>query len=396
MAFKIAYFLRFAALFAIVLAPHPVSAADDLTAPIETVERVRQRQFNGPVRQETMTRAQLRKHLTGLLRSDLPSDPQTYFRGLHALRLIDAADGAETSLLDLYEAQVIAFYDPKTATYYSVDERPAGMPDVPALDAGVAIHELTHALQDQAFGAGRAVEAMRDDMDGQLAYHAVIEGEAMLVMVAAMAETGGMSLDALVAGEDLATLLTSSAAGNAGVPDSVPPFFVESAKFPYFAGMQFVIEAYRRGGWDAVNNLHLNRPKSTEQIMHPELYFDVTATRGIPDEPRVTVAADKRLFDAELGEFGWKFLLGEKAAKGWNGDAIRFVGGKELTVLISTTWDSLEDAQQFVAAYRAFLRDRKLDATFSARGKAVRVAYGPDSAAVSAFTADEKPHPTAR
>jgi hypothetical protein len=342
-----------------------------------------------------MSRAQLRKHLEGLLRSDLPSDPQTYFRSLAALRLIDRANGAETALLDLYESQVIAFYDPKSATYYSVDERPAGMPDVPALDAGVAIHELTHALQDQAFGAGRAVEAMKDDMDGQLAYHAVIEGEAMLVMIAAMGEMGGAALDDLLGSENITALLAAGAAGNAGVPESVPAFFVESAKFPYFAGLQFVIEAYRRGGWEGVNKLHLNRPKSTEQLLHPELYFNASATLGIPDEPRVSTADDKRLFDAELGEFGWKFLLGDEAAAGWNGDAIRFVRGKEITVLINTSWDSVEDAQQFVAAYRAFLREKKIDAKFFATGKSVRVAYGPDSAAVSVFIAGEKRRPAA-
>lgn len=395
MAFKIPYFLRFAAIFAIALAPVSVSAAVDLTGPIETVERLRQQKFSGPVRQESMSRAQLRKHLEGLLRSDLPSDPQTYFRSLAALRLIDRANGAETALLDLYESQVIAFYDPKSATYYSVDERPAGMPDVPALDAGVAIHELTHALQDQAFGAGRAVEAMKDDMDGQLAYHAVIEGEAMLVMIAAMGEMGGAALDDLLGSENITALLAAGAAGNAGVPESVPAFFVESAKFPYFAGLQFVIEAYRRGGWEGVNKLHLDRPKSTEQLLHPELYFNASATLGIPDEPRVVTAADKRLFDAELGEFGWKFLLGDEAAAGWNGDAIRFVRGKEITVLINTSWDSVEDAQQFVAAYRAFLRERKIDAKFFATGKQVRVAYGPDSAAVSVFIAGEKRRPAA-
>ncbi|MHB0971451.1 MAG: hypothetical protein ACYC7A_17105 [Thermoanaerobaculia bacterium] len=395
MAFKIPYFLRFAAIFAIALTPVPLFAAVDLTGAIETVERLRQQKFSGPVRQESISRAQLRKHLEGLLRSDLPSDPQTYFRALAALRLIDRANGAEKAMLDLYESQVIAFYDPKSTTYYSVDEKPAHMPDVPALDAGVAIHELTHALQDQAFGAGRAVEAMKDDMDGQLAYHAVIEGEAMLVMIAAMGEMGGLPLDELLGNENVAALLAAGAAGNAGVPESVPAFFVESAKFPYFAGLEFVIEAYRRGGWEGVNKLHLNRPKSTEQLLHPELYFDASATLGIPDAPRVGTAADKRLFDAELGEFGWKFLLGDDAASGWNGDAIRFVRGDEITVLIDTSWDSVEDAQQFVAAYRTFLRKQKIVAKFFATGKSVRVAYGPDATAVSLFIAGEKPRRSA-
>ena len=55
------------------------------------------------------------------------------------------------------------------------------MPMNGMLDAGINVHELTHALQDQHFHIGERDLALRDDTDANLAYHAVIEGEASLV-----------------------------------------------------------------------------------------------------------------------------------------------------------------------------------------------------------------------
>jgi len=44
--------------------------------------------------------------------------------------------------------------------------------------------------------------------------------------------------------------------------------------FQYSDGVRFVAEAYRRGGWPAVDALYRKPPESTHQILHPALYFD--------------------------------------------------------------------------------------------------------------------------
>jgi hypothetical protein len=65
--------------------------------------------------------------------------------------------------------------------------------------------------------------------------------------------------------------------------------------FQYSEGSNFVAEAYRRGGWTAVDALYRNPPLSTHQILHPALYFDSPAPA-----PRITLAGYENIMA------GWK------------------------------------------------------------------------------------------
>ena len=61
-------------------------------------------------------------------------------------------------MLDLYQSQVLAFYDPLDHTYFAITDfrrrcRALGERG-PRCRQSVVVHELTHALQDQRFGAG--------------------------------------------------------------------------------------------------------------------------------------------------------------------------------------------------------------------------------------------------
>jgi hypothetical protein len=58
-----------------------------------------------------------------------------------------------------------------------------------------------------------------------------------------------------------------------------PAALRDSLIFEYTDGTRFVGEAYRRGGWNAVNALYRNPPLSTRQVLEPALYF------GYPSPP---------------------------------------------------------------------------------------------------------------
>ena len=140
-----------------------------------------------PSSSKTITRAELPKVLRAQMEKSLPYSPDDYALVLRALQLVD---GGKTdlvgSMLALYESQVLAFYDPLTHTYFAIDKLPsaaAGMGDSDMLRESVVIHELTHALQDQRFRAGARDLALQKDTDGGLALHALLEGEATLVML---------------------------------------------------------------------------------------------------------------------------------------------------------------------------------------------------------------------
>src|SRR5947209_10600611 len=151
---------------------------------MKDVERLRGVTFTHTVKLRTVDRASLPKLLRDQISKSLPYSIDDYVRILKALQLVDPkTPDLMRSMLDLYQAQVLAFYDPQTHVYYAIDELPdaakgAGSADV--LQEAIAVHELTHALQDQRFHASEREESLRRDTDGEMAYHALVEGEATL------------------------------------------------------------------------------------------------------------------------------------------------------------------------------------------------------------------------
>ena len=350
-------------------------AVADISDHIATVERIRGLKFARSVDQKTMARADLRKFISAQLKKDLPVEPDVYFRVMDALELIDRKPDTLDKLLGLYESQVLAFYDPSTHVYYSLDKAPEAAGEfTEILGRAVEIHELTHALQDQRFNAGERLEGLRGNSDAQMAYQAVIEGEAMLVMTAAFIEPLGQTLDALVKNEELLGMMASMSDMTTGIPDGVPPYFVESMKFPYLEGMQLVIAAYRRDGWAGVDALHKNPPASTEQILHPDQFLDKSKVMSVgplesPDR--------SPLVKEKMGEFSWRFLLGDEAASGWGADSVQVVdqGEGKMGVFIDSSWDTEADAREFADAYAAFLRSRSIEPEIRRQKRVVSVSY---------------------
>ena len=240
------------------------------------VERIRGLRFTARVNTVEIDR-DLPAHLRAQVAKSLPYSVGEWGDVMRALRLIDQKDTDEaivSSLLDLYQSQVLAYYDPPSKTFYTIRQLPDAVKSMPmggALDAGVAVHELTHALQDQHFNIGAKDLALRDDVDAGLAYHALIEGEASLVMLAYMVEQSGGSFDEMINSDLFSGALSSAASQN--LPADGPRYFVEMLKFPYLDGLRFVIEAYRRGGWKELDRVDANPPRSTREILHPGDYF---------------------------------------------------------------------------------------------------------------------------
>jgi hypothetical protein len=180
--------------------------------------------------------------------------------------------------LKLLRGQIAGFYDPHEKEMVLVTG---------ALDLGfwnnaaqfvtrrdivgemILAHELTHALQDQHFHIESMLNRVKDNDDRTLALKAVAEGDATLAgfgyVEGGLSQTG---IDLIVS--HLADLPQTFAAQSGDVPEGVSVPLM----FQYSSGARFVAEAYRRGGWMAVNSLYENPPQSTQQIMQLPLYFD--------------------------------------------------------------------------------------------------------------------------
>ena len=359
-----------------------VPSAAGLEEPMRAVEKIRGLSFSEPVRSVTIDRSELPQRLRDQLTRTLPYSIAEWAQILEALFLVEGGtDATFDQLISLYESQVLAYYDPDTRTFYALRQPPEVLQQLPAgmaAEEGVVVHELMHALQDQHHSIGRRALALRKDTDASMAYHAVLEGEATLVMLAHLLEKSGADFDSLIRQPLFDGLLGAGAAADFLFTGPAPRYFVESLKFPYLEGLRFVVHAYRRGGWAELDRIHANPPRSTREILHPADYFE---TPFQPDafEPTPPLAV-KPLSVEHLGEFHWAFLTGAANATGWTGDRVTIVQDAACnpTVLIETSWESGEAAERFLHAYMDVLDARGVGYLHWRDEGDVRVAYGFD------------------
>jgi hypothetical protein len=350
--------------------------ASPLAPGMKAVEDIRGKKFLSDVRTVSIDRADLAKALREQMAQSVPYSLDDWGTMLRSLQLVDVPSSEIVpKMLSLYESQVLAFYDPHTHTYYSIKQMPklpdaAKLADPKMLEETVMVHELTHALQDQYWKLDVREKALMRDTDASLAYHSVLEGEAVLVMVAHMLKSAGVELDEALKEEALVNMVTSSAQAEQMIDPTTPRYFAEMLKFPYLEGLKFVVTAYKRGGWKALDDVHANPPRSTREILHPEEYFGGTAKRKAFDgaKPAGDVIAVEH-----LGEFHWRFLVGADNARGWIND--RVTVWRDRRVEARTKWESPERANAFADAYAAFLQKRGIDAKIARDGVNIVTTY---------------------
>src|SRR5215212_2608568 len=326
--------------------------ASPLAPGMKAVEEIRGKKFLSEVRNVRIDRSELADQLREQMAKSIPYSLEDWGTMLRALQLVDVKTAdIVPMMIALYESQVLAFYDPHTHVYYSINQMPdlpeaAKLADPKVLEETVMVHELTHALQDQYFKLGAREKAMMKDSDATMAYHSVLEGDALLGMV------------------------SNASAAEQMIDPSTPRYFAEMLKFPYLDGLRFVVAAYKRGGWKVLDDVHANPPRSTRKILHPEEYF----ARKVKPEPFDSAKPAGNVITVEhLGEFHWRFLVGADNARGWIND--RVVVWRDGKVEARTKWESPERATAFAAAYGALLKKRGVDAKIARDGMNVVTTY---------------------
>jgi hypothetical protein len=370
---------------------------------LAAVERIRGHAFLHPVSTVTISRADLPRILHQRLESGSYPPAEDYITALRALELIGDPDKAIEGMIALYASQVMAFYDLDEHRYYAIDSPPPGLSKelaaAPIMTRAIEVHELTHAMQDQLFGAGARAERLRFDWDAQLAYQSVLEGEATLVMLAWMGESSGLSLDQMLASDTIVEALAAQASA-LGTGGGGERYFAESLTFPYVSGLRFVAAAYKRGGWAAVDAVDSNPPATTAEIQDPASYSpaahepasqaaappDPLGYSTGPAGPAPQPPSSSPLLRTHLGMFNWRFLLGD-LPPGYRGDLTVVLQDErcQTTVLTESQWASEESARKFADSYLRFLEGRGIGARSSQHGTAVRLGYGSDRGAIASF-----------
>ena len=366
----------------------PALADDRFDRLVQQVERIRQLKFEAKVPWQMRTQEAMGSRLKEEATQDAPSaDEKALSHFLRRLGMVPAGFDVRAFLVSLYSDQVRGLYDPEDKTLYVV-----GKGEAPAegftLEEVVSVHELAHALQDQHFDLqayhARTAKAGSDET---LAARGLVEGEAELVGMDYALGASGMSADHL-GSQDKRSRTGHVSEGKLA---EAPLYFRRLLRFPYDAGMDFVLYVRKAGGWELVSRMYQDPPSSTEQVMHPDRYLDrrdvpVRVVLNLPPQ----IGGFSQLAEDVGGEFTVSAFLEQHlgyqeslaGASGWGGDAWRvYTRGEEDFALWFTHWDSEGEARQFSqAARQAFRKAKVADAVVEDRGQDVVLYLGvPDS-----------------
>lgn len=281
-----------------------------------------------PVRVEWRSREELERYIQTQLDLELPPDRATAIVDAYGhLGLVDPDLDLRALLLELYLEQVAGFYDPDSLALWVMADQPSE--DVQT----VLLHELVHAVQDQAI----SLDAITHDSlssDRRTAAQAALEGHATLVMLEEMFERlQGRPVDLSELPDVRQMIQPALEATRTQYPTlaRAPRVLQEGLLFPYVDGAGFVLDL-----WNMQEGRPLPfgdlLPVSTEQVLHPD-----RLVRADRDNPSLVAATGPEpRYEDELGEVGVRVLLREHLgagtetlATGWDGDRYWLYPGEE-------------------------------------------------------------------
>ncbi|HET8946394.1 MAG TPA: hypothetical protein VFQ07_05385 [Candidatus Polarisedimenticolia bacterium] len=333
------------------------------------VEDIRGAKFAHPVPVEIVDDQAARAHFKTRLQEHWPEEARRAEETVDAhLGLIPPKTDLEEEVFDVLEEQAGGYYDPDRDTFFVLGDMPRAAAPI------IVAHELTHALDDQRYGIDRLLKEAEDDDDRSGALEAVVEGSGTVVMTVFIHRQ-------IVAGKlDPRSLLAfqESEVGRAERLKASPLFVQRSLIAPYILGMAFLLRGelirIQTGGITPsdLDRAFSDPPRSTEQILHPEKYWD-PAKR---DLPRGVVLPDlasdlgpgwSRRGEGNLGELTLGLLTGvdpgdptspdralerwtNAASTGWGGDRWNlYRSGEKAVTVLATSWDTEKDAREFAA-----------------------------------------------
>ncbi|HVV86003.1 MAG TPA: hypothetical protein VHE35_23245 [Kofleriaceae bacterium] len=335
-----------------------------------------------PIEKGLMNDDQLRARI--LARMDEDSPPAERAAEAAAAKrwgLVPWSTDLDKLMVDLLTEQIAGFYDPTERKLYIASRTadPAALAakakatgtTVEALQKAeeseadmVMAHEIDHALQDQHFDLDRWTKVVEKDADASAARTAVVEGDAMALMIEYQLAESGQGPpwgQELLVHMMMALMQTTVATGGSGQQFDSAPFAIrQQMVFPYQAGIGFIAALRKTQPWSAVDDVFTKRPPvSTEQVMHPELYLSDEQPDLVTAAPPPKALGLAQLDSQTWGEAGWLTFLqahgvvpetAATAAAGWGGDRVVLLGPSDgtahperTTAVALVTWDSEAD-----------------------------------------------------
>jgi hypothetical protein len=322
-------------------------------------------------------------------RDNPPAVVRANERLLKGLGLIPDDTSLSRMFIDMQSSSIAGYYDPVAKELFVVSRSGTLGP----VERVTFAHEFTHALQDQNFDLSQFDLAQVGEGDRALAGLSLIEGDATAVMT-------------VWAQENLSIFELLQLSQQAATPEALqilnelPPIIREGALFPYDAGLKFVLSIESTGGEPAVDDAFNDPPASTEQVMH----FDKYEAREKPVAVAIPAGIAGRLgtgwkesLQDTLGEFQLGVWLRagthqkgvtDDAAAGWGGDRVALFDGPNdaWAILLSTAWDTEQDARQFRDAAAKTIAANESLAAVNLKGSKVTIVLGSDGVARDKLT----------
>ena len=340
------------------------AAADQV---LQVMSKILDLPVKAPLKKSIRTKAQIRQYLADeQKKGESPRKRYADRRTLEAFGLIPKGFPLDSFLLNLLTDQVAGMYVPKKKEFFIADWIS------PAEQKPVMAHELTHALDDQYFHLEKWQNAARKNDDASMARDAVIEGSALAAM-----------MDYTLAGlhtsvrqvPDIAPFIESSVAAEMDKDPNLakaPPFIRDELLFPYLDGAVFTQQVLKAtAGWPHFKRVFANPPMSTQQILHPNLYFQGVKPRTItlPHLKSAIPRGWRKLDENVVGEFALREVLKQyldvRDAKHfsamWDGDRYALFENKKTkkTILVvRLALDNETDAESFFGGYRDALEKK--------------------------------------
>jgi len=250
----------------------------------------------------------------------------------------------EQTTLALLTEQTAAFYDYHRRKLFLTDWTSA------ALRQAALVHELAHALADQNFRLERFARKAENDSEKSAARQAVVEGQASWLMRAILARHP----EARVLPEPEEPF---------PIFDQAPLYLRETLTFPYNQGTDFQQAVFARLGKLGFAYVFEHPPVSTQQILHPDLYF-----AGLTPVVLKLPALKKmhKLVEGPLGELEHAILIRQFATEEeardlsphWRGGMYQLWEDRKsrrISLVYRSAWDTVENADRFFHVYREVL-----------------------------------------
>jgi hypothetical protein len=311
---------------------------------VNWVEDHRHLTFDHPVDVEFLTEAEYKKTQTtdSADLTDEEKDDLALFEGqARALGLISSETHVLDDLNTITSSGTLAFYD-------NVDEKMVIKGTQLTVGLRVTIvHELTHALQDQAFGLDREF-----DTDGaDTFFQALAEGDATRIENEYVESLDENEQDDYYEEQDSEGGDAEDALGD------VAPALVQFFGAPYVLGEPFTTLLVAEDGVKALDKQFRHPHDSDEGLMDPFAVLDGEQTKKVT-RPKL-LAGEKRRDSGDFGAVSWYVVLSSfiddrvalTAVDGWGGDSyVGYTKGGKECIRIAFEGDTAADTTEMATA----------------------------------------------